>query len=147
MKHAYDELYAGDVIIQQGGLFEYIARIHPNVDFILFVKEYMQSDLRSDIDVGWPKAAALLVRELYNRYTLKEGHSIPVGGCRVSENAAGWVGRFYAYYQWYWNIKSVDLVKRLTPEGLLGMYPGAHSKNMISVIKDLPPETLPDAEP
>ena len=147
MEHAYNELYTEDVINEQGCFFMVVVRDFPDHSFLRFVKDYMKSELRSEIDIAWPKAAALRALELRNRYIYKEGYVFKGEPDVRSLDMAEWIGRFYAYYQWYWNVKSARLVDWAPPEHLCLMYPGAHSQNMISVIKAVPPDTLPGYTP
>ncbi len=102
----------------------------------------MRSELRSEIDIGWPKAATLRALELLDRYVVEEGYQFRGEPENFSPMAAEWMGRFYAYYQWHWNVKSAWLVEKVSPRGLLRMYPGAHSKSMKLVIEELLPSEL-----
>ena len=37
-----------------------------------------------------------------------------------------WVGEFYAYYQWFYNIPSQEVVKKIPLSFLKKAYPGLH---------------------
>ena len=37
-----------------------------------------------------------------------------------------WIGEFYAYYQWYYNIPSADIVKKIPVDFLKKAYHGLH---------------------
>lgn len=100
--HAYDEMYLGDIKHAQRSLFGHLARPENNVDMDRFIIEYMNSETRAALDIGWPKVASLNGRELLTYLREEEGYEPPYGVSLFSVEEAEWVGRFFADYQWYW---------------------------------------------
>ena len=55
---AYSEAYLGDVVENQGKLFDFVAQSYPDSDTEDFINTYMQSKARKSINV-WSKALLL----------------------------------------------------------------------------------------
>ncbi|MBP3871593.1 MAG: hypothetical protein J6E46_11540 [Faecalicoccus sp.] len=41
-----------------------------------------------------------------------------------------WIGEFYAYYQWYYNIPSSEIIEKIPVEYLMKTYPGLHDLDL-----------------
>ena len=41
-----------------------------------------------------------------------------------------WIGEFYAYYQWYYNLPSAELVKKIPVDFLEKSYYGLHDLDL-----------------
>lgn len=46
-----------------------------------------------------------------------------------------WIGEFYAYYQWYYNLPSAVLVKKIPVDFLIKAYPGLHDLDLELAVK------------
>ena len=99
---AYSDAYLEDVVENQGKLFDFVAQNFPDSDTEDFINTYMQSKTRKSID----NAMA---------YVNTMGGFMP-----------DWIGEFYAYYQWYYNIPSADVIKKIPLKFLEKAYHGLH---------------------
>lgn len=46
-----------------------------------------------------------------------------------------WIGEFYAYYQWYYNIPSSEVVKKIPVSFLMKAYSGLHDLDLDLAVK------------
>jgi hypothetical protein len=46
-----------------------------------------------------------------------------------------WMGEFYAYYQWYYNIPSAEIIKKIPIAFLLKAYQGLHDLDLDLAVK------------
>ncbi len=122
---AYSELYLNDVVETQGKLFDYIACSFLNVDTEDFISAYMQSKTRQSVDEGQAYVVTMDAESLLDyfletdKYSLKRGNSL-------KGFIPEWIGEFYAYYQWYYNIPSAEVIKRVPISFLKKAYYGLH---------------------
>ena len=122
---AYNELYLNDVVEAQGKLFDMVAMNYPEVDTEEFISSYMGSKTRRFIDQGMAYVNTMDAPTLLEYY--EKTDCIPfVSGCAMKGFLPAWIGEFYAYYQWYYNIPSAELVERIPVAKLVSMYPGLH---------------------
>lgn len=85
----------------------------------------MQSKTRQNIDDGQVYVATMDADSLLtyfletDKYSFKSGNSL-------KGFIPDWIGEFYAYYQWYYNIPSSDVVKNVPINFLKKAYYGLH---------------------
>lgn len=142
MSRAYDEIYLGSVCESQSIMFMTVAEHQPSVNMEQFIIDFLTSDVRRMIDDAWPKWACRPASELLHFWTKEYNYELPLGECHMDSDMAYWIGYFYAYYQWYWNVKSASLVKWLSPKSLGIGYPGMHDKDFDVLCEGMPPEQL-----
>lgn len=65
-----------------------------------------------------------------DQYTLKNGNGL-------SGFMPDWIGEFYAYYQWYYNIPSSELVVKIPVDFLKKAYYGLHDLQLDLAVKIL----------
>lgn len=131
--HAYPAPYLDEIVETQGLLFEEVSA--RKIDFPRFVTAYMGSKTRGWIDAAYPYVCTKNYLELWD-YFLEQDGFVPVKGEPVSGFAANWLGQFYAYYQWYWNLPSWEVLDRLPVERMLISYLGLHDLDLeLAVIK------------
>ena len=58
-----------------------------------------------------------------DNYELKNGKAL--GGF-----VPDWIGEFYAYYQWYYNIPSIEVIKKVPISFLKKAYHGLHDLDL-----------------
>ena len=64
----------------------------------------------------------------HENYNLKDGES-------MQGFMPNWIGEFYAYYQWYYNIPSAELVKKIPVSFLKKAYYGLHDLDLDLAVK------------
>lgn len=131
---AYSEVYLDDVVENQGKLFDFVAQTFPDKDTVDFIKTYMTSKTRKSIDEAQAYVNTMDAKELWTyfseteQYTLKSGKAI--GGFMPD-----WIGEFYAYYQWYYNMPSSEVVKKIPVDFLIKAYHGLHDLELDLAVK------------
>ena len=122
---AYAEAYLNDVVETQGKLFDFVAHNYPEMDTEDFINTYMSGKTRKDIDAAQAYVNTMDAKALWayfvetEKYELKPGNAL--GGFLPD-----WIGEFYAYYQWYYNIASRDVIRKVPLSFLKKAYHGLH---------------------
>lgn len=126
---AYPDVYLNDVVENQGKLFDLIAQQYPDMDTENFITTYMTSKTRKSIDESKAFVTTMDAKELWHYFTTTENFKLKPG-----ESLKGflpdWIGEFYAYYQWYYNIPSVDVIKKVPISFLKKAYHGLHDLDL-----------------
>lgn len=139
MEYAYDEIWLSDAVVSQGVMFALVADTHPDIDMEAFIVKWMHSLIRKDMDIGCPRYVCSPGPELLRDYLREEPNAFTPGMCHMDFDMARWVGRFYSYSQWYWNIPSSELVTLIPPDLLGVMYPGMHDKSLAVAVREWNP--------
>lgn len=132
--HAYSEVYVDDVVENQGRLFDYFAQTYPNKSTEDFIVTYMKSKTRKSIDDSKAYVMTMDFEELWNYFyttedvDIKDGETIP-------GFIPDWIGEFYAYYQWFYNIPSSLIVEKIPVNYLIHAYPGLHDLDLELAVK------------
>lgn len=135
---AYNELYLRDVVETQGKLFDMVAFDHPDVDTEEFITSYMGSRTRRFIDQGMAYVNTMDAPTLLEYY--EKTDCIPfVSGPAMKGFIPAWIGEFYAYYQWYYNVTSEELVNGIPVAKLVSMYPGLHDHELELAVEKVGP--------
>lgn len=122
---AYSEEYLNDVVENQGKLFDLVAHTFSDKDTESFINTYMTSKTRKSIDEAKAYVNTMTAKELWEyfceteQYLLKSGKSL-------DGFMPDWIGEFYAYYQWYYNIPSSEVIKKIPVDFLKKAYHGLH---------------------
>lgn len=122
---AYAQDYLNDVVENQGKLFDFIAQNYPDMDTEDFIKTYMASKTRKSIDEAQAYVNTMGAKELWEYFTETENYSLKSGKA-LKGFMPDWIGEFYAYYQWYYNIPSVKVLKKVPLDFLEKAYYGLH---------------------
>lgn len=125
MMRAYSDAYLGDVVENQGKLFDYIAQSFPDKDTEEFINVYMSSKTRKSIDESQAYVNTMDAQELWRYFSDTENYSLKSGKA-LGGFMPSWIGEFYAYYQWYYNIPSAEIVKKIPVDFLEKTYYGLH---------------------
>lgn len=131
---SYDEAYLKDVVENQGKLFLMVAEKYPDKDTSDFIKSYMSSKTRKSIDEGQAYVNTMNASELWE-YFLKTDHYKLKDGKPLLGFMPDWIGEFYAYYEWYYNIPSSEVIKKVPIEFLVKAYAGLHDLDLCLAIK------------
>ncbi len=122
---AYSDAYLQDVVENQGKLFDFVAQSFPDKDTEDFIKSYMASKTRLNIDEAKAYVNTMDAKELWRYFTETEGYRLKEGKA-LDGFVPDWMGEFYAYYQWYFNLPSSDIIKKITVDFLKKAYYGLH---------------------
>lgn len=122
---AYSEVYLNDVVEAQGKLFDHVAMSYPDMDTEHFIQAYMTSKTRRSIDQSQAYVITKSAKELWAYFTDTE-HYVPKPGKALEGFLPDWVGEFYAYYQWYYNIPSAKVIEKVPLSFLKKAYYGLH---------------------
>lgn len=121
--HAQD--YLNDVVENQGKLFDYVAQSYPDMDTEDFIKTYMASKTRKSIDEAKAYVNTMSAKELWEYFIETENYSLKSGKA-LNGFMPDWIGEFYAYYQWHYNISSVEVLEKVPLDFLEKAYYGLH---------------------
>lgn len=122
---AYSQDYLNDVVKNQGMLFDFVAQAFPDMDTEDFIKSYMVSKTRKSIDEAQAYVNTMNAKELWEYFTETEKYSLKPGKSLVGF-MPDWIGEFYAYYQWYYNIPSIEVLQKIPIDFLKKAYYGMH---------------------
>lgn len=122
---AYAQDYLNDVVENQGKLFDYVAQSYPDMDTQDFIKTYMASKTRKSIDEAKAYVNTMSAKELWEYFIETENYSLKSGKA-LNGFMPDWIGEFYAYYQWYYNISSVEVLEKVPLDFLEKAYHGLH---------------------
>lgn len=126
---AYDDVYLGEVVENQGKLFDYIANTFPEKDTEDFINAYMKSKTRKSIDEAKAYVNTMNPEELWEYFQQTDHYQLKQG--KVMEGfIPDWIGEFYAYYQWYYNISSAEVNKKIPVDFLKKAYYGLHDLDL-----------------
>jgi hypothetical protein len=132
--HAYSEAYLGDVVEDQGKLFDLVSQRYPDNDTEDFINTYMASNTRKSIDSSMAYVSTMDANELWEYFTETEGYKLKPGKALEGFMPA-WIGEFYAYYQWFYNIPSKEIVKKIPVSFLRKAYSGLHDLSLDLAVK------------
>ena len=85
---AYSDVYLGDVVENQGKLFDYVANTYPDKDTEDFINAYMTSKTRQSIDQAKAYVNTMDAKELWEYFKETEHYSLQQGkACKPDEQA------------------------------------------------------------
>ena len=122
---AYSKEYLNDVVENQGMLFDFVAQNHPDMDTEDFIRTYMASKTRKAIDEAKAYVNTMSAKELWSYFTETENYSLKKGKA-LEGFMPDWLGEFYAYDQWYYNMPSCEVIKKVPLDFLKKAYFGLH---------------------
>ncbi len=131
---AYSEVYLGDVVESQGKLFDFVAQTFPDNDTQDFIKAYMVSKTRKSIDEAKAYVNTMTARELWDYFCETENYTLKSGKA-LDGFMPDWIGEFYAYYQWFYNMPSSEVIKKIPLEFLMKAYHGLHDLELDLAVK------------
>ena len=131
---AYSKAYLDEVVENQGKLFDLYAQDYPNNDTEDFIQAYMKSKTRKYIDESQAYVNTMDARELLDYFFTTEKYEKKQGKA-MRGFMPDWIGEFYAYYQWYYNISSAELVVKVPLNFLEKAYHGLHDLDLELAVK------------
>jgi hypothetical protein len=132
--HAYAEDYLQEVIENQGKLFDYFVQNFPDKDTEDFITTYMKSRTRKNIDEAKAYVNTMDAEELWRYFIDTEKYSAK-SGKSLDGFMPDWIGEFYAYYQWYYNMPSAEVVEKIPVQFLMKAYHGLHDLELDLAVK------------
>lgn len=131
---AYEDVYLHDVVENQGKLFDFVAQHYPNMDTENFIKTYMTSKTRESIDKAQAYVNTMNAKELWAYFLSTENYLLKPGKA-LEGFMPDWMGEFYAYYQWYYNIPSHKVIQDVPVDFLKKAYWGLHDLELELAVK------------
>ena len=131
---AYSEEYLNDVVESQGKLFDLVAQEYPDKDTEEFINTYMASKTRKSIDEAKAYVSTMNAKELWAYFTETENYHLKEGKA-LEGFMPDWIGEFYAYYQWFYDLSSAELVKKIPVSFLKKAYAGLHDLELDLAVK------------
>lgn len=131
---AYSDVYLGDVVENQGKLFDFIAQSFPDKDTIDFIKTYMTSKTRKSVDEAMAYVITMDFKELWDYFSKTESYALKEGNA-LNGFLPDWIGEFYAYYQWYYNMPSSEVIEKVPVDFLMEAYYGLHDLELDLAVK------------
>lgn len=131
---AYIKEYLSDVVENQGKLFDLVAQSFPDKDTIDFINSYMVSKTRKSIDEAQAYVNTMDAKELWDYFSKTDNYFLKSGKA-LDGFMPDWIGQFYAYYQWYYNLPSSELIKKIPVEFLMKAYHGLHDLDLELAVK------------
>lgn len=122
---AYADVYLRDVVENQGKLFDFVAQTYSDKDTVDFICAYMNSKVRKSIDEAKAYVNTMEAKELWDYFVNTENYSLRQGKA-LGGFMPDWIGEFYAYYQWFYDIPSKEIVKKIPVDFLEKAYYGLH---------------------
>lgn len=131
---AYAEVYLDDVVENQGGLFDFVAQTFPDKDTEDFIKAYMAGKTRKSIDEAMAYVNTMNAEELWEYFSDTEKYVLKPGKA-MEGFMPDWIGEFYAYYQWYYDMPSSEVIERIPVCFLKKAYYGLHDLELDLAVK------------
>lgn len=131
---AYSEVYLSEVVENQGKLFDFVSQNYPGKDTLDFIKNYMASKTRQSIDEAKAYVNTMSAPELWDYFCKTDGFTLKDGKA-LEGFMPDWIGEFYAYYQWYYNIPSSEVIKKVPIDFLMKAYGGLHDLELDLAVK------------
>lgn len=131
---AYVKDYLNDVVENQGKLFDFVAQTYPDKDTKDFIQTYMLSKTRKSIDEAKAYVNTMDARALWDYFIETENYVLKSGKA-MEGFMPDWLGEFYAYYQWYFNMPSAEVVKKVPIDFLMKAYYGLHDLDLDLAVK------------
>ena len=122
---AYPEVYLHDIVESQGKLFDFVSQNYPEKDTSDFINTYMTSKTRESIDQGKAYVSTMNASELWDYFQQTEHYHLK-NGKALKGFIPDWIGEFYAYYQWFYNVSSKEIIKKVPLDFLTKAYMGLH---------------------
>lgn len=130
----YAKEHLSEVVENQGKLFDLVSQDFPNKDTADFINKYMLSKTRKYIDEGQAYVNTMSARELWEYFCEVDNYSL-IDGQALEGFMPNWIGQFYAYYQWYYNIPSNEAINKVPLSFLIKAYPRLHDLDLDLAVK------------
>lgn len=130
----YSEVYLSEVVENQGKLFDFVAQTFPDKDTQDFINTYMASKTRKSIDEAKAYVNTMTANELWDYFCETENYTLKSGKA-LAGFMPDWIGEFYAYYQWFYDMSSSEVIKKVPLDFLMKAYYGLHDLELDLAVK------------
>lgn len=89
---------------------------------------------RKSIDEAQVYVNTMSAPELWDYFSKTDSFELK-NGKAIEGFMPDWIGEFYAYYQWYYNIPSSEVVKKITVSFLMKAYSGLYDLELYLAVK------------
>jgi len=103
-------------------------------DTLDFINAYMASKTRESIDQGKAYVSTMNAAELWDYFQQTEHYHLK-NGKALKGFIPDWIGEFYAYYQWFYNVSSKEIIKKVPLDFLTKAYMGLHDLELDLAVK------------
>ena len=94
----------------------------------------MKSKTRQSIDKSMAYVNTMDATQLWHYFSDTEKYSLK-NGKSLEGFMPDWIGEFYAYYQWYYNLPSEEVIKKVPLDFLKKAYFGLHDLELDLAVK------------
>ena len=113
------------MVENQGELFDLVAQSYPDKDTKDFIRAYMLSKTRKSIDEAQAYVNTMDSESLWEYFQANDKYELKSGKA-MEGFMPDWLGEFYTYYQWYFNIPSAEVLEKIPIDFLIKAYSGLH---------------------
>lgn len=131
---AYSKAYLDEITETQGKLFDHVASAYPDMDTEDFIRAYMNSKTRRYVDEAQAFICTMDVAALWDFFLKTDGYKLKKG-VALKGFLPGWIGEFYAYYQWQYGIPSSEVIQKVPLAYLENAYGGLHDLELELAVK------------
>ncbi len=131
---AYSKAYLDEIVENQGKLFDYVASEYPDSDTEDFICSYMKSKTRQYVDEAQAFVCTMEARDLWAYFCRTEKYVLKLGKS-MKGFLPDWIGEFYAYYQWQYDLPSRELIEKVSLDYLKKAYAGLHDLDLELAVK------------
>lgn len=142
---AYDEVYLQEIVETQGKLFEDVSELEPGIDVKDFIIKYMKSKTRRYLDKAQAYVATMNVDELWEYFKRTDSFQAKQGD-EIGGFIPNWIGQFYAYFQWYFNLSSENVIEIIPLDFMIAGYRGLHDLDLELAVKKVGEQVKRNAE-
>ena len=115
-------------------MFDFVAQTFPDKDTKDFIEKYMTSKTRESIDEAMAYVNTMDAKSLWQYFKENEHYDLKAGEA-MKGFVPDWIGEFYAYYQWYYDMPSSEVVKKIPVDFLVKAYGGLHDLELDLAVK------------
>ena len=94
----------------------------------------MNSKTRKSIDEAKAYVNTMDAKTLWDYFITNENYALKPGKA-MDGFMPDWIGEFYAYYQWFYNMASKDVIEKVPIEFLMKAYHGLHDLDLDLAVK------------
>ena len=131
---AYPKAYLDEIVEVQGKLFDHVASTHPDMDTEDFIHAYMNSKTRKYVDEMQAFVCTMDATALWEFFLKTDQYKLKKGAA-LKGFLPGWIGEFYAYYQWQYGLPSSEVIQKVPLSYLENAYGGLHDLELALAVK------------